>query len=110
MIFSDKTYNAVLSISTSGDNTLIAAPGNGRYIAIDFILMFPTTAVGVLLKSGSTSLSATLPLDAKQAIVVDNAATLQDGIITCANNEAFVINLDSAVQLGGWIKYRIIGA
>lgn len=106
--FQETEEKADINISSSGDNTIIAAPGDGKYLAIDFIAMMPTTAVSVQLKSGSTSYGGPYPLDAKQSFTIENAVHYQGGIIKCANNEAFVINLDSAVQLGGYCRYRII--
>ena len=96
-----------ISISTSGDNTLIAAQGVGTYLAIDFISLLPTTAVTVQFKSGSTNYGGPLPLAAQQALTWENSSRHQYGVITCADNEAFVINLGGAVQVGGLIRFRI---
>lgn len=100
-----------VNISSSGDNTIITAPAAtaapGAYIAVDFMLILPTTAVTVTFKSGATSISGPLPLDAKQAITIDNANQAQYGTIKCGANENFIINLGGAVQVGGWINYRI---
>ena len=102
--------NVAISISTNGNNTIIAAPATtGNYLAIDFIALIPTTAVGVTFKSGSTALSGAFPLDAKQSIVFDNANEMTQGTITCAPNEDFVISLDSGVQVGGFARYREVG-
>lgn len=100
---------AVINISSSGANTLITAPSDG-YIVIDHINLMPTTAVTVTFKSGTTALSGPYPLADKQPITLENATQLRDGVITCAKNEAFVITLGSAVQVGGFIRYRVIGA
>jgi len=101
---------ADISISTSGDNTIITAPStSGNYLAIDFISLIPTTAVSVQLKTGSTNYGGAFPLDAKQALTFENAIQNVGGIIRCAPNEEFVINLGSAVQVGGLIRYREVG-
>lgn len=101
--------NAVINISTSGDNDVIAAPGAGKYIAVDHLNLIPTTTVTVTFKSATTSISGPYPLDAKQTISLDNAMQAQKGVITCADNEAFNVNLGGAVQVGGFVKYRIVG-
>lgn len=102
--------NAVVSISTSGDNTLIAAPTtSGNYLAIDFLAFLPTSSVSITLKSGTTDLSGPLPLDAKQTITFENTFQNVRGVITCAPNEAFVMNLGGAIQVGGIIRYREVG-
>lgn len=104
----EKLYTAVISNNASGENTIIAAPSSGQYIAIDHINLMPTTAVGVTLKSGSTALSGTYPLDALQSLVLDNAMQHDNGVITCADAEAFVINLSGAVLISGFVRYRIV--
>lgn len=96
-----------INIATSGNNTLIAAQGVGTYIAIDFISFFPTTAVTVQFKSGSTNYGGPLPMDAKQTITWENSSRHQKGVITCGDNEAFVMNLGGAIQCGGLVRYRI---
>ncbi len=101
---------ADISISTSGNNTIIAAPStSGNYLAIDFISLIPTTAVSVQFKSDGTNYGGALPLDAKQALTWENAIQNVKGIITCGPNEAFVINLDGNVQVGGLVRYREVG-
>jgi hypothetical protein len=99
----------IIDTASAGNNTLIAAPGAGKYIAIDFISFFPTTANTIQLYSGAVEKSGPLPLDAKQTITWENAMQNEHGVITCGNNEAFIINLSGAVQLGGVIRYRIVG-
>lgn len=100
--------NAVISISSSGANDVIAAPGAGHYLAIDHINLIPTSAVTITFKSGTTALSGGYPFDAKQTIALDNAMHAQKGVITCANNEAFNIDLGSAVAVNGFVRYRIV--
>ena len=110
MIIED-LQNATINISSSGDNEIIAAPGAGKYLAIDHINFLPTSAVTVTFYSGAagTALSGPYPFDAKQATALDNAMQAQKGVITCGDNKAFVINLGSAVQVGGFVRYRIVG-
>ena len=108
MQFDSKQLNVAIDISASGDNTIISAPTTG-YLAIDHVNFIPTTAVGVVLKNGSTANTGTYPLDAKQALTVENPSDWRDGVITCLPGEAFVINLDAAVQVSGMVRYRIIG-
>lgn len=101
---------ANISISTSGDNTIIAAPStDGNYLAIDFVSLIPTTAASIQFKSGSTNKGGALPLDAKQALTWENAIQNVRGVITCAPNQAFIINLDGNVQVGGYVRYREVG-
>ena len=107
-LFSEDQRNVVIDISSSGDNTIIAAPTNG-FIAIDHINFMPTSAVSVVLKRGSTSLSGAYPLDAKQALTLENPSDWAKGVQNTNPTEAFILNLSSAVQVSGFIRYRIIG-
>lgn len=107
-LYAEDLRTAVLSISSSGDNTVIAAPSDG-FIAIDHINLVPTSAVGVTFKSGSTALSGVYPLEQKQPITLENAMHNSKGVITVATNTAFVINLDTAVQVSGFVRYRVVG-
>lgn len=109
MIIDEKEIKADINISTSGDNTIIAAPGTGQYLAIDFIQYVPTTAVTVQYKDGTTNYGGPLPLAAQQAVTAENSWRSQDGVFTMSDNAAFVMNLGGAVQVGGLIRYRIVG-
>lgn len=107
-IFYEKQLNVVIDISNSGDNTIISAPTNG-FIAIDHINFIPTSAVGVKFIKGTTDLSGTYPLDAKQALTLENPSDWGRGLQNTDAGEDFIINLDSAVQVSGFIRYRLIG-
>lgn len=106
--FGSTTRTAVLSIASSGNNEVIAAPTDG-YIAIDHINLLTASAVDLQFKSGSTAKSGVYPLDTKQAIVLENVTQFEGGVITCARNEAFNINLGAGVQVSGFVRYRIVG-
>ncbi len=109
-LYNENLRKADINISSSGDNTIIAAPTvAGNYLAIDFISFMPTTAVTVQLKADSVAYGGPLPLDAKQPLTWENAIGNEHGILTMPPNVPFIINLDSAVQLGGIIRYREVG-
>ena len=104
---------AVINNALSGDNVLIPAPAiSGDYIAIDFIQVIPTTAVTLQFFSGAsptTPKSGPYPLSAQQVLTDENVFQNQHGVIECAANQAFVMNLGGAVQCGGFIRYRVVG-
>lgn len=100
--------HAVISISSSGDNTIIAAPTNG-FLAIDQVNLIPDSAVSMKLISGTTDRTGVYSLTANQGYTMDNVMCHQKGIITCGVGEAFIINLGGAVQCSGFVRYRIIG-
>ena len=104
---------ASISISSSGDSTIIPAPGDGKYLAIDHINFVTAGAVTVQFKIGPPSLptnyGGTYPLTTNQAVTLENAYQGEDGIITCGNDGIFIINLGGAVQVSGFVRYRICG-
>lgn len=108
-VYSGALRNAVISHNTNGDNEIIAAPTNG-YIVIDHINLVNTSAVSVIFKSGDTNLSGAYPLAEKQPITLENASHHENGVITCARNEAFKINLSSGVLISGFVRYRVVGS
>lgn len=107
MTFYEDSKSARISVSGTS-NTIIAAPGAGKFIAIDHINLLPTLAATVTFKSGSTNLTGDYPLDAKQAFTIENSIRSPRGVMTCAANEAFVMALASGVQVDGYVQYRII--
>lgn len=107
MLYENVLMKADIDIATSGDNTLIAAPSNG-YIVIDHINFITTSAVTIQLKQGTTEYGGAYPFDAKQTFTIENSIQNPQGVITLLPGEAFVMNLGAAVQVSGFIRYRII--
>jgi len=106
----EKLYKADVSISSAGDNTIVSAPtGDGVYLAIDHINLVPSGGVTVQMKTGSTAYGGACTLATSVPLVLNNVIQNQDGIITCGMNEAFVLNLSGAVQVSGFMRYRIVG-
>jgi hypothetical protein len=104
----EKRLKANISINTSGDNAVIAAPGAGKYIVIDHINFVTAGAVNVQFKDGSTVYGGLYTLTTNQGFVLENIYQDEDGIITLSENAAFNINLSGNVLCGGFIRYRII--
>lgn len=117
-----------INISASGDNVVIT-PGAGEmpagwdnpatYIVIDHINLVPNSAVVIQLKDGATTdaNNGTSPqsnyggpysLGQNQAYTIENAVRNEHGIITLKPNHSFVINLGGAVQVSGFIRYRLV--
>lgn len=107
MNYIETLEKADINISTSGDNTIILAPGDGKYLIIDHINLVPAAIVTVQLKDGTTNYGGAYSLTASQGFVLENSMHNEHGVITCSNNSAFKINLSGAVQVSGFIRYRI---
>lgn len=107
-IYAENLKKADINISSSGDNTVISASTNG-YIVIDHINLLTGGAVNVQLKDGSSVYGGAYQLTSNQAITLENTMQNEKGIITLTPGNAFIINLSAAVQISGFIRYRIIG-
>lgn len=108
MPYSDRQERVAISFSSSGDNTIIAAPSAGR-LAIDFLVFMPTAASNVTLIAGSTNISGAFPLDARQAITFENNIENYEGVLgKFVNGQAFKINSSVATQISGYVLYRVI--
>lgn len=97
---------ANISINTSGDNTIIAAPGAGLRIVISELTLIneSSTATTVLLKSGSTIFHRMLFQNQGNGALFPLA---KDREWRLGANEAFVINLSGANAHGGGVSYII---
>jgi hypothetical protein len=108
MNYIETLRKADININLSGDNTIIAAPGVGKRIFIDFIAFIPTTSVTVQLKDGTTAYGGGLPLTQNQGVVFENSPQNNQGVITLSDNSAFVMNLSVSTQTSGFVRYRIM--
>lgn len=94
---------ALISASASGDNTIIAASGV-LTIKIYHINLITAGDVNVRFKSGAgTNKSGLYTFLANQGIALD--PPISNPVITCTAGDAFVINLSSAVAIGGFCLY-----
>ena len=107
MNYHENLRKADIDISSSGDNTIITAPTTG-FIAIDHINFLAGDAVDVQLKDGSTNYGGLYELTANQAVTLENSFQNDKGVITLTPGEAFVMNLSAAVQVSGFVRYRVI--
>lgn len=85
----------------------------GTYIVIDFISFIPSGPVTVQLNNGTVAegqvaYGGALPLVASQPLTWENAIRNEHGIMTLSPNHSFVINLNSPVQVSGFIRYRLL--
>ncbi len=107
-MWNDHLLKADINLNTSGDNTVIAAPGVGRQICIDHLnLKLDTNANTIQLKDGSTAYGGAYPLVASEGMIIENTIKNQNGIITLSANSAFKINLSASHQVSGFVRYRI---
>lgn len=103
----EKRIQLGVNTSTTGDNALIPAQGEGTNIYIDFILLHPSGGGQTLILKSASDEIFRMVLDDNQPFTVENTIHDPEGIIMCGDNEAFNLNLSAATQVTGYIKYRI---
>lgn len=106
----DRLLKADISFSSVLDQEIIAAPGAGKKLAIDFIALLPTAATTLQMKDGATNYGGAFPLTSSQSFVIENSIHNVDGVISLSNNSAFVLNTGTATQVSGFVRYRILEA
>lgn len=96
---SDTLY-AVIAASSSGDNTIISAVAS-KVIRILGYVLSASAAVNSKWKSAATDKSGLTYHAANGGVAV----TCEDGMMQGGTNEAWILNLSSAVAVGGHIWY-----
>lgn len=97
---SQRLTQAAVNISSSGDNTIVAAVAS-QSTRVHGLLLVADTPVDVTVKTGTTSRSGPMRLG---ALYLPPGST--EALYKTANNEAFILNLSAAVQVSGTIWYE----
>ena len=101
------TKDLALRFSTSGDNTIIAAP-SGTNMMIHGLILIPSADVTVKIKCGARVMA---DLDLKQYMTYamsDFPGMDGQGFYECKTGEAFIINLSAAIAVTGQVKYSYV--
>jgi hypothetical protein len=94
-----------VSISSSGNNTVVAAGTASQIIRVYRLLLVPTAAVTITLQDGgSTALSGAMPLAANQVFLLP--FDTDPWVITSPGN-AFIAKLGSGVAVNGMCFFTI---
>lgn len=97
-------YSAVIDIDDSGNNTVISAT-TGRSIKVHKMFFIAESGVTITMYDGSsTALSGPMKFVGSQGMVLDID---EDAWFTTTAGNAFVMNLDIAVQVSGTIYYTL---
>jgi hypothetical protein len=98
--------NATGTVATSGDNTLIAAPGAGQRIVLAqlHLQLEAATSTTILIKHGATVVSRLL-FDFKGDGLRENYPAGMEVVLP--ENTAFVVNLSGSNATGWGVRYRV---
>lgn len=97
--------NAVINVSSSGDSTIIAAPGDGKFLQIFGYVFVESAATAVTFKAGSDAITG--PMSAGANGGVSAFSGTNDPLFNLPNNTAFVLNSSAAVQVSGHVQYAV---
>mgnify|MGYP007044064616 CR=1 FL=1 len=105
----DNVLLASVDRTTETLAALIAAPGAGKRLAIDYIHLSAIGGANRLTFSpdGGTTNSIT-QLAASGLLQIYNSFHNPTGVFPCGDNQAFSLALGAATQVTGYILYRII--
>lgn len=94
-----------ISLSASGDNTVISA-NTGKRFAITDIYMQAASDVNIIIKSGANNLTGAVPFATATTLEKIWQAQGERCVFkTRAVNEAFIVNLSGNVAVTGWVTY-----
>lgn len=96
---------ASISISSSGDNTVVAGTAS-QTIRVFRLVLVAASAVNVTIKNGTagTALTGAIPLKANGSISVDVPLEGEPAFVSASGGN-MVVNLSSGVTVTGWIDY-----
>ncbi len=96
-----------ISKSTQALQAIIAAPGAGKRLAIDFITLNPSGGANNVTLTGA--IAPVFALNDNQPLTFENAIHDPEGVFHCDDNQAFSLTLSAATLVEGYLLYRIIG-
>lgn len=94
--------NATVSVSSSGANALVSATASQTTRVFRIVLMFHAASTAKF-QSASTDLTGAMQFQAGQSMILDFDG--EPWFVT-ATNEAFNLNLGTAVTVTGFIQYE----
>jgi len=104
---SENRLQVGINKDTTANVAIIAAPGAGKRIAIDLLVLNPSGGANIATLTGSSAVP--FALADQQALVLDNSFHNPTGCFLLNDNQAFSLGLSAATQVEGYAIYRIIG-
>lgn len=92
-----------IDFGSSGDNTVISAPGANLQTIVLGGWFVSASDVAVTMKTGSTAKTGAMPIGTTAGRTPGISTQHTIAAYVCATNEAYVINLGGAVACDGWV-------
>ncbi len=103
---SDDVKIILVSKATQAIAPIIAHPGVGKRVVLDYICLNASGGANVVTLTGA--IAPVFSLAANETLILDNAAHDPKGVFSCNLDQALSITLGSATAVTGYLKYRII--
>jgi hypothetical protein len=105
-----------VSVSSSGDTQLVAAPGANKYIRVVSLFLQAGGSVNAKFYSGSsatgTALTGAMPMTNGgppiQGLPMPQTPHGIEGHFDVQPNQALTLNLSGSVQVSGWLTYAVM--
>jgi hypothetical protein len=98
--------SAAVSAASSGQNTVVAAPGAGKFIRVYGYVLVASSSVTAKWQSNTTDLTGAMSFTANSGVA---SGWARDGWFDCNTNEALKLNLGGALQVSGHVLYEVRG-
>ena len=102
----EERKSVVISKATQAIAAIVGAPGLGKRLAIDYIVLNASGGANSVTLTGSVAPVIDMANDETQRF--DNSAHDPLGVFHCDDNQAFSLTLANATAVTGWANYRII--
>ena len=106
MYANENRLTAVISKNTVAIEAIVAAPGAGRRLAIDFVTLNPSGGANSVSMTGT--IAPVFVLNDNQPLTFENTIHNPTGIFLCDVNQAFSLTLSAATLVEGYVIYRIM--
>ena len=105
-MITERRMQLAISTSTQAITALLAAPGAGKRLAIDFVNLIGAGGANTVTLTGN--IEASIALANLGQFTASNDMQDPEGVLHVNDNQAFSITLLNATSVTGWINYRII--
>jgi hypothetical protein len=106
MYANENRVPVLINKSTQAIEPIIPHPGEGKRIAIDYLVLNPSGGNNIVTLTGK--IAVPFGLNDNQNIKLSNDIHSSEGIFPMNNDQAFSLTLGSATQVEGYVLYRII--
>ena len=103
----DRRARTAIDLETSGDNTVVASPGAGKFIEIDHLDFLCSGGANTIRIKAGSSVIARYSLDDAQGYQFD--FNTESGPLALDMDTGLVLNLYGSTQVEGLVIYRIVG-